>query len=166
MKYFWFLFLLAVSCVLSLRSFLPIETPFFVVFASLSFFSRGMTAFFLILAGVCLDIFSPIKGLSLIGYGAGIGVCIALSHTLITNRSLPAFLILGISGWFTVVIVKLLITIGFNVFVTGYSLSSMIGTPFFIHFFEAFVVNILFLSILFYVVSSTAEGLKRGVAHY
>lgn len=166
MKFFWFIFLLTISCILSLRSFLPIETPFFVVFASLSFFSRSVTVFLLVLTGLFLDIFSPIKGLSLIGYAVGIGVSITLSHTLITNRSLPAFLILGFSGWIAVVLVKTFIVVGVDVFMYGHSLTTLLGPVFLIRLLQSLLINIFFLSILFYLVNTTAEGLKRGVAHY
>ncbi len=116
-----FLFLLVVSLGISINSSVPMEAPFLVLFAcmfALPF--RYVIVITAVVAGI-LDIFSPIKGLSLVSYAVGIIVCFFLSRHLLTNRSLPAFFVLGLSGWFVLIVCKwlLFVLISFGVGATG-----------------------------------------------
>lgn len=104
-----FLFLLIVSLGISINSPVPVEAPFIVLFACM--FALPFRAVIVIAAVVAsiLDLFSPIKGLSLVSYTAGMMVCFFLSRHLLTNRSLPAFFVLGLSGWFVLIACKWLL---------------------------------------------------------
>lgn len=109
--FFVFLFLLVVSLGISINSSVPGEAPFLVLFAcmfALPF--RHVMVITAVVAGI-LDLFSPIKGLSLVSYTVGMIVCFFLSRHLLTNRSLPAFFVLGLSGWSVLIVCKWLLFI-------------------------------------------------------
>lgn len=101
--------LLILSVYLQIQSSIPAELPFVVIFCCMVVMPFRMIFWISLLTGCVLDVFSPVKGLSLFSYlGAALG-CVFLGRHLLTHRSLPAFFTLGISGWAILILTKWLI---------------------------------------------------------
>ncbi|MDP2629925.1 MAG: hypothetical protein Q8P56_00800 [Candidatus Uhrbacteria bacterium] len=111
MRLFVFFCLLGISLGVAINSPVPSEAPFILLFACMFALPFRYVVVIVAVVAFILDLFSSLKGLSLFSYTVGIMVCFFLSRHLLTNRSLPAFFVLGLSGWFALIVCKWLLYI-------------------------------------------------------
>lgn len=93
-RHFIFFCVLALSVAFALASPLPREMPFMVALAGFFIFPFRAALVYATIAGALMDVFSPVKGLSALAYAVGITVAALLHRTMLTNRSVLAFVIL------------------------------------------------------------------------
>lgn len=94
-RHFIFFCVLALSIASALASPLPREMPFMVALAGFFLFPFRAAVAYAAVAGALMDIFSPVKGLSAFAYVVGIAIAALLHQTMLTNRSVLAFMILA-----------------------------------------------------------------------
>ncbi|MBI4599996.1 hypothetical protein HY732_03670 [Candidatus Uhrbacteria bacterium] len=111
--------LLAASVIVAVASSVSGEIPFLFLFALLFLLPTRHVLLAALAVGFFLDMFSPVKGLSLFSYLLGIAACFALSRHLLTSRSLMAYLVLGMLGWLAVVLSKWLLFVLFSLWIDG-----------------------------------------------
>ncbi len=114
------LVLLVFSLGIQVNSHVPAELPFVVIFGLMFLCPVRQVLLLAAVTGCALDLFSPIKGLSFFSYMLAVTVCFLLGRHLLTNRSLPVFLVMGMSGWICLVVCKWFLFVG---------LSLVMGTP-------------------------------------
>ncbi|MEK7122468.1 MAG: hypothetical protein AAB855_01280 [Patescibacteria group bacterium] len=137
----FFIFVLA-SIPLTLASPLPREVPFFIAFVSLWMIPRSGSIGLALIAGVLVDLFSPIKGLSAILYPLVLLLIIHLEQTVLVHRSLPAFLVLASIAWLCIVAIKFIVSGTFF-----YASLDMLLT-----YVRAGLINMLFFIVLYGIV--------------
>ncbi len=106
---FFFYAILFLSIPLYVNS--PLGTDlFFLIALCALFFNSRMSAFFLCtVAAFFVDYFSPVKGVAVIAYTAGMGIALLLSRYMVTTHSFFSFFLLGFFSWAGMVTLKALI---------------------------------------------------------
>jgi|GEM_PF-2190214 len=156
-----FFFLFAASVILDTSTSIPSETSFLVLLVMMFVFPFRTVSIVALVIGAMLDLFSPVKGLSLLSYLSGIWVCYFLSRHLLTNRSFAAFFILGLTGWIVVACIKFLIFFAV-VFMTNHAaLSTLFSIQTGWRFARAFGVTVVVLLSLYPLIPES-QGIKHA----
>lgn len=140
-------------CALSiatLASPVPRETLFFVAFFSLFFLSYRQAIAVALCAGLIADLFSPLKGTMAASFPAGIVIASLMQKHLLTNRSLPAFLIMGFVSGFGVMLLSLGATSVAAINESGFHDTSVLVLSHGGLFVRGAILDLLFLSLLYY----------------
>ena len=157
----WFLIaLLIVSVYVQIQSSIPAELPFVVIFSCMSIMPFRAILWITLLTGCVLDVFSPIKGLSLFSYlSASLG-CVFLGRHFLTHRSLPAFFTLGISGWALLILTKWLLFAIASQSMGGTGWNTIISLDMLLRVGRGFLTVSVAL-ILFYLLLIPVQSIKR-----
>lgn len=140
MKFVVLLALVLLSLPLTLASILPRDLPFFVVFGGFWLIPRSQSMVLVILAGLLVDLFSPIKGLAVLSYPLALFIVAYCERTLLVQRSFFVFLILALSAWVCVEVVRIVLSGAFMV-IFAPPIASAYG--------KAALLNILFFIMLY-----------------
>lgn len=141
--------LCAVS-IATLASPVPRETLFFVAFLSLFFLSYRQALAVALCAGLLADLFSPLKGVMVASFPAGLVIASLMQKHLLTNRSLPAFLIMGCVAGFVVLLLSLGATGVAAVNESGFHDTGVLVVSHFGLFVRGAIMDLLFLSLMYY----------------
>lgn len=102
--------LVVLSFPLMLASPLPRDLPFFVVFAGFWTIPRSQSMLLAVIAGALVDLFSPMKGLGALTYPLTLLLVAYLERTLLAQRSLLAFLIVALSAWVCIELLRIVLS--------------------------------------------------------
>ena len=163
MKLMFILLALFASVITTVASPLPREVPFFIVAAASFVLPRNHALLLALCAGILVDFFSPIKGVSACIYPAGVFFAQMTQRHLLTNRSLLAFvLLLFVSGFF-VVFAKYLVTFLDQMIRIG-SGHELLSRDLLERYLRAGMLNILTFMILYPIVSKVSA--RQGTTYY
>lgn len=136
------LILVFLSLPLTLASPLPRDLPFFVVFGGFWLIPRSQSMMLVVIAGLLVDLFSPVKGLAALSYPLALLLVAYCERTLLVQRSLFVFLILALSAWVCVEVVRIVLSGAFMAIFTAttavaYGKAALLNILFFIMLYGA-----------------------------
>jgi hypothetical protein len=154
--------LLIAAFIFDVQAAVASDTSFVFVFGLLFFFSFRRVVYLSCAVGLLLDMFSPVKGISLLSYSAGIAASFFLSEHLLAHRSLLSWYVLGILGWITMFVSKVILLSGIAATLPAFDYYMVFSRTTMLSLGQGFIAVSVILLLLYPVVSDRRDGMHRA----